>query len=194
MVVPQALRLREAAILGNAEVALQTLDEHRLLCAHRRGPYGVRYWNRQVERWLAEDTGEPIWSEWYAGRPVLVTSNDYGLKLYNGDTGVTVVRDGVLRAVIAGTERLEFATSRLSDVDTLHAMTIHKSQGSQADEVTVLLPQEDSRLLMRELFYTAVTRAKKKVRVIGPEASVRVAVERRAIRASGLARRLQLRG
>ena len=72
-----------------------------------------------------------------------------------------------LRAVIAGTEQLEFATSRLSDVDTMHAMTIHKSQGSQADEVTVLLPQEDSRLLTRELFYTAVTRAKTRVRVIG---------------------------
>ena len=194
LVVPQALRLREAAILGNAEVALATLDEHRLLCAHRRGPYGVRFWNRQVERWLAEETGEPIWSEWYAGRPVLVTANDYGLKLYNGDTGVTVVRDGMLRAVIAGTEQLEFATSRLSDVDTLFAMTIHKSQGSQADEVTVLLPREDSRLLMRELFYTAVTRAKKRVRVVGAEPALRAAVERRAIRASGLARRLQLSG
>jgi exodeoxyribonuclease V alpha subunit len=121
----------------------------------------------------------------------LVTANDYGLGLYNGDTGVTLVRDGVLRAVIAGTERLEFATSRLSDVDTMHAMTIHKSQGSQADEVTVLLPQEDSRLLMRELFYTAVTRAKAKVRIIGAESSVRSAVERRAIRASGLSRRLR---
>lgn len=191
VVGPQARRFREAAILGNAEVALQTLDEHRLLCAHRRGPYGVRFWNRQVERWLSEETGEPIWSDWYAGRPVLVTANDYGLGLYNGDTGVTVVRDGALRAVIAGSEQKEFATSRLSDVDTLHAMTIHKSQGSQADEVTVLLPQEDSRLLMRELFYTAVTRAKKRVRIIGPEASVRAAVERRAIRASGLARRLR---
>ena len=73
-------------------------------------------------------------------------------------------------------------------------MTIHKSQGSQADEVTVLLPPEDSRLLTRELFYTAVTRAKEKMRVIGSEASVRAAVERRAIRASGLARRLQLAG
>jgi exodeoxyribonuclease V alpha subunit len=191
VVVPQALRLREAAILGNADVALQTLDEHRLLCAHRRGPYGVRFWNRQVERWLAEETGEPIWSDWYAGRPVLVTANDYGLKLYNGDTGVTVVRDGVLRAVIAGTEKLEFATSRLSDVDTMHAMTIHKSQGSQADEVTVLLPQADSRLLMRELFYTAVTRAKKRIRVVGAEPALRAAVDRRAIRASGLGRRLR---
>jgi exodeoxyribonuclease V alpha subunit len=191
VVVPQALRLREAAILGAADEALRNLDEHRLLCAHRRGPYGVRYWNHQVERWLAEETGEPIWSAWYAGRPVLVTANDYGLGLYNGDTGVTVVRDGVLRAVIAGTEQLEFATSRLSDVDTMHAMTIHKSQGSQADEVTVLLPPQDSRLLTRELFYTAVTRAKEKVRVIGPESSVRSAVERRAVRASGLARRLR---
>ena len=70
-------------------------------------------------------------------------------------------------------------------------MTIHKSQGSQADEVTVLMPPEDSRLLTRELFYTAVTRAKEKIRVIGSEASVRAAVQRRAVRASGLASRLR---
>nr|WP_234712795.1 exodeoxyribonuclease V subunit alpha [Mycolicibacterium komanii] len=190
VLVPNAIALRTAAILGDADTALAILAEHRLLCAHRRGPFGVRYWNHQVERWLSELTGEPIWSTWYAGRPVLVTANDYGLNLYNGDTGVTVLRDGVLRAVIAGTERLEFATSRLAEVDTMHAMTIHKSQGSQADEVTVLLPPEDSRLLSRELFYTAVTRAKKKIRVVGPAASVRAAVERRAVRASGLARRL----
>lgn len=191
VLVPNAIALRTAAILGDADAALAILTEHRLLCAHRRGPFGVRYWNHQVERWLSELTGEPIWSTWYAGRPVLVTANDYGLNLYNGDTGVTVLRDGVLRAVIAGTERLEFATSRLADVETMHAMTIHKSQGSQADEITVLLPPEDSRLLSRELFYTAVTRAKKKIRVVGPAASVRAAVERRAVRASGLARRLR---
>ncbi|HUO39268.1 MAG TPA: ATP-binding domain-containing protein, partial [Mycobacterium sp.] len=74
------------------------------------------------------------------------------------------------------------------------AMTIHKSQGSQADDVTVLLPPEGSRLLTRELFYTAVTRAKKKVRVVGSEAGVRAAVARRASRASGLRQRLQSRG
>lgn len=193
VLVPLAVELHRAAILGDDEAALAILNEHRLLCAHRRGPFGVRYWNHQVERWLAELTGEPIWSAWYVGRPVLVTANDYGLNLYNGDTGVTVLRDGVLRAVVAGTERLEFATSRLADVDTMHAMTIHKSQGSQADEVTVLLPPEDSRLLSRELFYTAVTRAKKKIRVVGPEASVRAAVQRRAARASGLAQRLRSR-
>jgi exodeoxyribonuclease V alpha subunit len=192
VLVPHAVALRQAALIGDAAAALATLDEHRLLCAHRHGPYGVRYWNRQTERWLTEATGEPIWAAWYLGRPILVTANDYGLGLYNGDTGVTLLKDGVLRAAIAGTgEPLEFATSRLADVDTVHAMTIHKSQGSQAKEVTVLMPPEDSRLLTRELFYTAVTRAKQKIRVVGPEAAVRGAVERRAVRASGLARRLR---
>jgi exodeoxyribonuclease V alpha subunit len=188
VLVPQAVALRTAAILGDERTALKTLDEHRLLCAHRRGPFGVQHWNRQVERWLTEETGEPIWSSWYTGRPVLVTANDYGLGLYNGDTGVTVVHDETLRAVIG---EMTFATSRLADVETMHAMTIHKSQGSQADEVTVLLPQEDSRLLTRELFYTAVTRAKERVRVVGSEAALRTAIERRAVRASGLARRLR---
>ena len=164
-----------------------------MLCAHREGPYGVRHWNRQVQIWLSEETGQPPWSEWYPGRPLLVTANDYGLRVYNGDTGVAVAGPEGLRAVIAGAGGpLEFATSRLSDIETMHAMTIHKSQGSQADEVTVVMPTVDSRLLTRELFYTAVTRAKRKVRVVGSDASVRAAIERRAVRASGLARWLQV--
>jgi exodeoxyribonuclease V alpha subunit len=196
VLVSHALRVREAAVLGAGREALATLDEHRLLCAHRRGPYGVSHWNRQVERWLSEETGQPVLAAWYAGRPLLVTANDYGLKVYNGDTGVVVAgpdgsREG-LRAVIAGaTGPLELTPSRLADIETMHAMTIHKSQGSQAAEVTVLMPPGDSRLLTRELFYTAVTRAKAKVRVVGSEASVRAAIGRRAVRASGLAQRLQ---
>lgn len=195
VLTPHALRLTQAAVLGAADEALAILDEHRLLCAHRQGPYGVRQWNRQVEQWLSEETGQPPWSEWYVGRPLLVTANDYGLRVYNGDTGVVVAGPEGLRGVIASaTGPLNFSTSRLSEVETLHAMTIHKSQGSQADEVTVLMPPEDSRLLTRELFYTAVTRAKRKVRVVGSDAAVRAAVERRAVRASGLARRLQSAG
>jgi exodeoxyribonuclease V alpha subunit len=191
VLLPHALRLREAALFGADDVALATLDEHRLLCAHREGPFGVRHWNRQVESWLLEETGQPPWSEWYPGRPLLVTANDYGLRVYNGDTGVVVNGPDGLRAVIAASGGpLDFATSRLSDVETMHAMTIHKSQGSQADEVTVLIPTEDSRLLTRELFYTAVTRAKGKVRVVGSEDAVRAAIERRAVRATGLRLRL----
>ncbi|OBA72399.1 exodeoxyribonuclease V subunit alpha [Mycobacterium sp. 1554424.7] len=195
VLVSHALRVREAAVLGAAGAALATLDEHRLLCAHRRGPYGMSHWNRQVERWLTEETGQPAFAAWYAGRPLLVTANDYGLKVYNGDTGVVVAGADGLRAVIAGaTGPLDFSPSRLADIETMHAMTIHKSQGSQAAEVTVLMPPEDSRLLTRELFYTAVTRAKAKVRVVGSEASVRAAIGRRAVRASGLRQRLQTTG
>ena len=190
-ILAAALAVRSAADAGDRSGAVAALDRHRLLCAHREGPYGVRHWNRQVEHWITEAVGDPLYEEMYVGRPLLVTANDYGLGVYNGDAGV-VVRDGdSRRAVIAGPSGLlSFATSRLSDVETMHAMTIHKSQGSQADHVTVLLPPEESRLLTRELFYTAVTRAKKKVRVVGSEASVRAAVERRAQRASGLRQRL----
>ncbi|MGO9509442.1 MAG: exodeoxyribonuclease V subunit alpha [Mycobacterium sp.] len=192
VLVPHGLRLREAAMVGAVGVALATLDGHRLLCAHRRGPFGVQHWNQQVQRWLSEETGQPAWSQWYPGRPLLVTANDYGLRVYNGDTGVVVAGPDGLRAVIAtAAGPLDFATSRLADIETMHAMTIHKSQGSQADEVTVLMPPEDSRMLTRELFYTAVTRAKTKVRVVGSEASVRAAVGRQAVRASGLRLRLQ---
>lgn len=192
VLVPHALRLREAALLGADDVALARLDEHRLLCAHRRGPFGVAHWNATVHSWICEETGQPPWSQWYAGRPLLVTANDYGLRIYNGDTGVTVAGPDGLRAVIAGaTGSLSLATGRLGDVETMHAMTIHKSQGSQADEVTVLLPPQDSRLLTRELFYTAVTRAKTKVRVVGSQASVRAAIGRRAVRATGLRQRLR---
>jgi len=195
VLVPHALRLREAAVLGDARVALATLEEHRMLCAHRRGPYGVAYWNRQIERWLAEQTEMPMWVPWYPGRPVLVTANDYGLGLYNGDIGVAVVRDGALRAVMAAAGgAVEFATSRLADIETMHAMTIHKSQGSQAAEVTVLLPPTDSRLLTRELLYTAVTRAREKVRLIGTAEQLQAAVARRAVRATGLSRRLREAG
>ncbi|MBU3705321.1 MAG: exodeoxyribonuclease V subunit alpha [Mycobacterium sp.] len=192
VLVPHALALREAAVLGDGHAALATLEEHRMLCAHRRGPFGAAYWNRQVERWLSEQTDTPLWAAWYAGRPVLVTANDYGLGLLNGDTGIAVLRDGGLRVVMsASAGPLELATSRLADIETMHAMTIHKSQGSQAREVTVLLPPTDSRLLTRELLYTAVTRAREKVRLIGSSDQVRAAIERRATRATGLSRRLR---
>jgi exodeoxyribonuclease V alpha subunit len=188
VLLPHALRVREAAVAGAGQIAQMTLGEHRLLCAHREGPFGVSHWNAQVQRWLTEETGQAMWSPWYVGRPLLVTANDYGLGVYNGDTGVVVASPDGLRAWIGS---VDFATGRLGDVETMYAMTIHKSQGSQADEVTVLMPPEDSRLLTRELFYTAVTRAMQKVRVVGTESSVRCAVERRAVRASGLARRLR---
>jgi exodeoxyribonuclease V alpha subunit len=190
--LPDALAIREAAEAGDSDEALAALDRHRLLCAHREGPWGVSHWNRTVERWITEATDDPLWDTWYVGRPVLVTANDYALGIYNGDVGVTIRRpDGSLRVCIDNSRgRLDFAPTRLGNIETLHAMTIHKAQGSQATEVTVLMPGEESRLLTRELFYTAVTRAQERVRVIGTEADIRSALSRRALRATGLRQRL----
>lgn len=177
---------------SDAEDLVALLDDHRLLCAHREGPFGVGGWNRQVQRLVEERTGVQHYEEWYAGRPVLVTANGPGLGLSNGDLGITVrLPDGRLRVLvrIAGRTKL-FAPTRLSGVETVYAMTVHKSQGSEARAVTVVLPPEDSRLLSRELFYTAVTRAREQVTVVGTEAELRAAMDRRVQRASGLARRL----
>ena len=175
-----------------ADTLVDLLDDHRLLCAHREGPFGVGGWNRRVQRLVEQRTGLQHFEEWYAGRPVLVTSNDSGLGLSNGDLGVTVrLPDGRLRVLVRiGAATRLFAPTRLSGVETVHAMTVHKSQGSEARAVTVVLPPEDSRLLTRELFYTAVTRARETVTIIGTEAELRAAMGRRVQRASGLAARL----
>lgn len=187
-----ATEVRARALSGDHEGALHALAGHRLLCAHREGPFGVHTWNRRIEQWLNTATATPVHEQFYVGRPVLVTANDYGLGVYNGDSGVVVSRETGPRVFIdtPGGAR-DFAPSRMNAVETVHAMTIHKAQGSQADEVTVLLPSEDSRLLTRELLYTAVTRARRTVRVVASESMVRAAVERTARRASGLAERLR---
>lgn len=196
VVTRHARAVLDAARARDADTALAALGAHRLLCGHREGPFGVRTWNRYAETWLGEDTGLTFYDPMYVGRPLLVTANDYATGVLNGDTGVVVASttpDGtpVRMAVIEGAGGAQrFAPSRLGDVDTMHAMTIHKAQGSQAREITVLLPDADSPLLTRELFYTAVTRAEERVRVVAGEDVVRAAVERRVIRASGLRQRL----
>ena len=185
-----AADLTEAARAGDVAAALSRLNVHRLLCAHRRGPYGVAWWSRQIERWLAEgQPGSAPRAEWYAGQPLLVDANDYELQLFNGDTGVVVESDGRLSAAFQrGVEPLLVSPSRLADVHTVHAMTVHRAQGSQFERVTLLLPPQESPLLTRELLYTAITRAEGHVRVVGSAAAVRRAVLRPIARASGLRR------
>ncbi|SDO60384.1 DNA helicase/exodeoxyribonuclease V, alpha subunit [Nakamurella panacisegetis] len=191
-VVRAATAIRAAAKDGDARAALAQLDRHRVLCAHRAGPFGVQAWSRKIERWLADVPGDPREGEWYIGRPLLVTANDYALGLFNGDTGVVVRQaDGSARAVFArGADLVDFAPSRLGDVETVHAMTVHRSQGSQFERVTVILPPADSPLATREMIYTALTRAKEHVRLVGSDVELRAAIARPAARASGLRLRL----
>ena len=193
----EALRASQAVVtaahVGDGDGALRALGGFRILCAHRRGPYGVASWSARVEGWLQDAVDEFSASDrWYVGRPLLVTQNDSELDLANGDTGV-VVRTGEGRVLAAFERRGELALlspSRLGAVDTVYAMTIHKSQGSQFGTAVVLLPEPDSRILTRELLYTAVTRAQDQLVLVGPEETIRAAVGRRVARASGLATRL----
>jgi exodeoxyribonuclease V alpha subunit len=183
----------DAARAGDARSALDALATFRLLCAHRRGPHGVSDWTSRVRSWLAAELDElDLEQRDYVGRPLLVLENDYELGLWNGDTGVIV--DGPAGRPAAAFERggelLRFSPLRLGAVETVYAMTIHKSQGSQFETAAVLLPPASSRILTRELLYTAVTRARRELILVGTEETVRAAVERPVARASGLRERL----
>ncbi|KXX56388.1 exodeoxyribonuclease V subunit alpha [Rhodococcus sp. LB1] len=190
-VVGTAAAVTAAAESGDALAALRHSEEHRLLCAHREGPYGVQRWARQAMEWMGEATGQRLNPDrWYPGQPLMVTANDHETKIYNGDTGVIVRRDDdeLVAAFVRGHEPFLLHPTHLSAVQTVYAMTIHRSQGSQYDTVSVVLPGEASSLLTRELLYTAITRARKHVRIIGSEDAVRAGVQRRVLRASGLRR------
>lgn len=181
-----------AALAGAVDDALDSLDRHRLLCAHRLGPRGVQHWTDLVESWLPGDLrGAARRDGRYAGQPLLVTANDYDTGLYNGDAGVVVQREGELVAAFRrGGAPIIVPLVRLSDVRPLHAMTVHRAQGSQFVAVTVLLPLAGSPLATRETLYTAVTRATSQVRVIGSAESVVASVARPVARATGLRERL----
>jgi exodeoxyribonuclease V alpha subunit len=190
--VGAARAMIDSARDGQAEAALAALARFRILCAHRRGPYGVATWTARTEGWLeAELPGLTTGERWYPGRPLLVTENDYELGLNNGDTGVVIqVAERVLAAFGRGGGVARYSPTRLGSLETVYAMTIHKSQGSQFDAAAVLLPGPDSRILTRELLYTAATRARYQLILAGSEESVRAAVQRPVARASGLRRRL----
>jgi exodeoxyribonuclease V alpha subunit len=183
----------EAARVGGAREALDSLSAFRILCAHRRGRYGVASWTARMESWLSDELDDfSVDRRWYAGRPLLVVENDYELGLSNGDTGVVVRHDAdrLVAAFRRADKIVEYSPSRLGPVETVFAMTIHKSQGSQFDAAAVLLPDPGSRILTRELLYTAVTRARRELIVAGTEEAVRTAVRTPVARASGLRSRL----
>ncbi len=191
------LALVRAARAADPAAALRAMESHRLLVAHRRGPFGVASWAARVEAWVrAADTGEEaVRGPWYPGRPLLVTVNDRETGLSNGDAGVIVAATDTddaapgssVVAVFGDPDRpIRVRPHRLPTVETVHAMTVHRAQGSQFGTVSVLLPPATSPLLTRELLYTALTRARERVRIIAGEDAVRAAVARPVRRASGL--------
>ncbi len=192
VVGPHLREQHAAAQAGDADGALRASAAVRVLCAHRRGPFGVDTWNRLAEHWMFAGTGSG--AAWFAGRPLLATQNDPRLGLANGDTGVVVRIDGRLVAVFdTALGRQQFDPVQLDGVQTAYAMTIHKSQGSEYPTVVVVLPPASSPLAGRELVYTGVTRAKSALHVVGSESALRAALANPAHRMTGLADALSSR-
>jgi exodeoxyribonuclease V alpha subunit len=175
--------------------SLRRFNEFRILCAVRAGAAGVEQLNRAIELQLRTRGLIDADGKHYRGRLVMVTRNDYSLGLFNGDVGILwpdVTGDGSLRAwfVMPDETIKQVSPGRLPQHESAYAMTVHKSQGSEFERVLVLLPFEESAVLSRELLYTAITRARRRVEVWAGEAVLRQAVERRVRRASGLGERL----
>ncbi|MFO7685170.1 MAG: exodeoxyribonuclease V subunit alpha [Desulfobacterales bacterium] len=187
---------RDSLTADEPQRALECFARFRVLCAVNRGFFGVAAINRLAEQVLrrasliAAESGRT--DRWYAGRPVLVTTNDYRLGLFNGDIGLTVARGDVggqslavcFTDADAGMRLIPI--SRLPALETVFAMTVHKSQGSEFERLHLILPDTDVPVLTRELIYTAITRARSEVTIWGQERILAAAITRRILRRSGL--------
>ncbi|MGD0233596.1 MAG: exodeoxyribonuclease V subunit alpha [Syntrophorhabdales bacterium] len=175
--------------------AFALFNRFHMLCALREGPYGVSSINQAIQDFCARRGLIRREGRWYRGQPLLVIANDYRLKLFNGDIGILLddpetgslrvffpTEDGTFRKVLPG---------KLSAYETAHAITVHKSQGSEFEHILVLLPDRRSEVVTRELIYTAITRARKRVEVWGREEVFVEAISSRTRRVSGLKDRLR---
>lgn len=182
-VIQHARSIAEAAAKGDAVTALDLKSRLQVLSATRKGRLGIDDWNNKIEEALGMSAGQ----RWYLGRPVMVTRNDRSTKLSNGDVGIVCASDATTRAFfVDGEKPRDISLARLPFVETVHALTIHKSQGSEYDHAIVVIPDGESRIVTRELLYTGITRPKKKLTLIGSLDSILHAVETEIRRASGL--------
>jgi exodeoxyribonuclease V alpha subunit len=183
---PAYLAARETALAGDRAAALDASAAARILCAHRRGPFGVEAWNESVEAFLGAAVS--TWRAPVAGRALLATRNDPRTGLVNGDHGVLVRAGATVRAVFRRSGELAaFDLAELEAVETAYALTVHKSQGSEYATVAVVHPPADSPLVSRELLYTAVTRTASQLVVVASVDSIRRAVTTPTRRLTGLA-------
>ncbi len=173
----------------NAASALGKFNRFRILCALRKGPYGIKAMNQMVELMLVEQGSIAINARWYKGQPVMIRTNHYGLQLFNGDTGIIWPdQDNMLLAWFFRGDGTVFpvAPSRLPSHETAYAVTIHKSQGSEFDEVLLLLPPEEHQIVTKELIYTGITRAKEKLTLLGESPTLQDSIQKKTARHSGL--------
>ena len=163
------------AIGGDPLKALEQFNRFQILGAVNIGPYGVNALNRLAEQILKQEALINPDQEWYRGRPVMITRNDYKLGLFNGDMGITLPVPGSdsqkLYVCFPGDsgDFRSFLPSRLPEHETAFATTVHKSQGSEFNDILLVLPNKDYPVLTRELLYTAITRARNNISIWGTQ-------------------------
>ncbi|MEW8049063.1 MAG: exodeoxyribonuclease V subunit alpha [Candidatus Thiodiazotropha sp.] len=192
LVASRFAKLFEAVRRGApVESLFPLMYEFRLLCVLREGPFGVNAMNGAITRELIR-TGEiEDHDEWYPGRPVMLSRNDYQLNLYNGETGIVLPHPEQEHELAVAFQGVEdqirwISPSRLPHCETVYAVTVHKSQGSEFQEVVLQLPEQTGPVLCRELVYTAITRSRRRFTLIGEDAIFDAAVTRPMQRSSGL--------
>lgn len=189
-----AVVIHFGAVMKSASpvAALAALGKFRILCAVREGAFGTENINRLAEEILAEAgliVPDKIKFGSYAGKPLMVTANNYALKLFNGDTGVAWPEKNGASLIYFSNETggiRAVARERLPEHESVFALTIHKSQGSEFDHVLIVLPEKTNPVLTRQLFYTGLTRARKSVRILAPETILRATIATPMLRMSGL--------
>lgn len=182
---------------GTIEKAFSVFEQFIILCALRGGPYGVEQINQLVENTLIRHKLIEKGKQWYSGKPVLIVNNDYQLKLFNGDIGITFKDSETGKLRIFFKKEGGFRTIspyRLSNYETAYALTVHKSQGSEFNQVLLILPPEDNKILTKELLYTGITRAKRAVTLMVKKSVFIRAVNRSIERFSGLEFKLSKNG
>jgi exodeoxyribonuclease V alpha subunit len=174
----------------------QAFMRFQVLCANRQGPNSVMDINYQVEQRLAQQNLIQLSGLWYSGRPVLITQNNPTLHLYNGDIGICLPdpeQPGKLKVFFQSPNGMvkTYLPARITHCETVFAMTIHKSQGSEFEEVLVILPEVMNPILTKELLYTAITRAKKTVRLKARADIFTATINQKIQRVTGLMQKLQ---
>ena len=178
---------------AETHLILDAFNQFQVLCALREGPYGISGLNEEIQKALQQKGLIEVTGQWYEGRPILITRNDHGLGLYNGDIGITIRgSDGRFRIAFQLPDKQvrQFLPSRLPEHETVFAMTIHKSQGSEFADVVMVLPDKDSPIITRELVYTGITRAKSKLTLFAEMGILIKAAKSPTKRQSGLYQRL----
>lgn len=170
-------------------------NRFKVLCSNQKGKYSVSDINTLVEQQLAKLNKIKLHSLWYSGRPVMITSNNASLQLYNGDIGICLkddASDGQLSVFFLTSDNKikKVNPARIPEAETVYAMTIHKSQGSEFEQVLIMLPEHDNPVLSKELIYTAITRAKKQVKIACNQKVFMHCISKKVDRQSGLAKQL----